>query len=146
MRFLQTILMNKVIFFISLSVLFFSTKTFSQSTESKKEGTLTINADARLDSLVQIHKKTNEEKQTMPGYRVQLFFGTERQKGTDIRSGFLKKHAEISAYLIYQQPNYKVRVGDFRTRLEAYKLFQQLNVEYPSAFVVKDEIALPPLE
>ena len=137
--FLKTVILASALLPGSYSV-------FSQNMDSKKEGSLTISADSRLDSLIQIHKRTNEEKQTMPGYRVQLFFGTDRKKANDIRSGFLQKHSEVSAYVIYQQPNYKVRAGDFRTRLEANRLLQKITLEFPSAFLVKDEIALPPLE
>ncbi|HRZ76622.1 MAG TPA: SPOR domain-containing protein, partial [Bacteroidales bacterium] len=40
---------------------------------------------------------------------------------------------------------YKVRVGDFRTRLEAEGFLQQILTEYPGAFVIKDMIRFPPL-
>ena len=118
----------------------------AQNQVPKKEGSLTIQQDPRLDSLLLLNKKINEEKQTMDGFRVQLYFGTDRKKATDMKSLFLQKHSEIPAYVIYQQPNFKVRVGDYLTRLEAYKLFMDLSPEYPSAFVVKDDIALPPVE
>ncbi len=115
---------------------------FAQS-DAHQTGSLVIHTDPRLDSLVAAHKVWNAEKQSMPGFRVQLFFGSDRKKANELRTAFLQKYPDVSAWVIYQQPNYKLRVGDFRTRLEAYKLHQQLVAEYPSAFVVKDEVALP---
>ena len=106
-------------------------------------GKVEIAADSRIDSLMQVYKKINGEKQTVSGYRVQLFFGSERKKAMDIQSDFLQKYPELHAYLIYQQPNYKVRVGDFNTRLEAFNVYKKLSADYGSAFIVKDEIKLP---
>ena len=124
----------------------YSSSAQNDSSSVPKKGSLKIICDGKLDSLVQLQKRISEEKQTTPGYRVQLFFGTERKKANEIKAGFLQKHNEISSYVLYQQPNYKVRVGDFRTRLEAYKLLQELTIEFPSAFIVSDEIILPELE
>ena len=79
----------------------------------------------------------------MPGYRVQIFYGSQRTKATEIRTEVLKKFPDIPAYIIYQQPNFKVRMGDFKTRLEAMKLLDAIRHEYAQAFIVKDEVKLP---
>jgi hypothetical protein len=124
--------MNKhisgIIFF---ALLFFSTHSFSQSQDSL----------AML--LVKKHIAINKAKQTMPGYRVQLFFGPLRTKAYEMRSDFLRLYPKTNAYVIYQQPNFKVRVGDFRTRLEAMKFLKEVQSLFDSAFIVKDEVKLP---
>ena len=51
----------------------------------------------------------------------------------------------IMAYVVYHEPNYKVRVGDFRTRIEAEGFMKRIMGEYPSAFVIKDKILFPKL-
>ena len=78
-----------------------------------------LNNDSLAYVLAQRHKKVNASKMTMPGYRIQIYFGNERIKAQEIKSSFLQNHSKISAYMVYHQPNFKVRVGDFRTRLEA---------------------------
>jgi hypothetical protein len=52
---------------------------------------------------------------------------------------------EQGVYLMFQSPYYKVRVGDFRTRMDAEGFKQKLLDEFPDAFVVKDEINFPEL-
>jgi hypothetical protein len=37
-------------------------------------------------------------------------------------------------------------VGDFRTKLEAYKFLKEISIEFPGSFIVQDEIELPKLE
>jgi hypothetical protein len=102
--------------------------------------------DARLDELIQKQKEINIQKQSIPGYRVQIYFGGDRQKATDLKQEFIQKHPDMSAYLTYQQPNFKVRVGDFRTRLEATKFLRQLGDEYTFSFIVPDEISIKQLK
>lgn len=47
---------------------------------------------------------------------------------------------ELSSYVEYEQPYYKLRLGDFKTRLEATYYLQQVITLYPGAFIVKDKI------
>lgn len=82
---------------------------------------------------------------TMPGYRIQVYFGSERTKAQEIRAEILLSHPDIPAYLIYQQPNFKVRIGDFRTRLEASGFLKKIEYHFKSAFIVPDEVKLPDL-
>jgi hypothetical protein len=43
----------------------------------------------------------------------------------------------------YVEPNYKVRVGDFRTRMEAEKLLQELKGKFTSLFIIPGKINPP---
>ena len=102
---------------------------------------------ASQDSLVKVlmnrHVALNQVKRTMPGYRVQIYFGTQRAKANEVKTDFLKIFPKTGAYLIYQQPNFKIRVGDFKTRLEAMKFLKEIQPLYGTSFLVKDEVKLP---
>lgn len=137
--------MRSLFIFVMFAVFHSQDMKAQEQVDSSRSGKLSLNQDKLLDSLVSTSSRINAEKQTIMGFRIQIFFGTDRKKATEMRSTFLQKYPSIPANLIYQQPNYKVRVGDFRTRIEAYKIQQQLNQEFPG-FIVKDDISLPPLE
>lgn len=112
------------------------------------DSTLSIQRDARLDSLVMRHIRVNKQKDGLDGYRVQLFSGsgtTAREEANELRAEFMGNHPDVPAYLLYQTPNFKVRVGDFRTELEAIHLQRELAYQYPGGFVVRDEIKFPRL-
>ena len=109
----------------------------------QKPGTIKVQADPKLESLIERQVRANEIKQTMPGYRVQLYGGLVRNTANETRNEFAKTRPEIPSYLIYQQPNFKVRVGDFKSRLEALKLHEEIKAYFPSSFVVKDDVKLP---
>ena len=82
---------------------------------------------------------------SMPGYRIQIYFGNDRNKAQELRSEFQTYFPESPAYLIYQQPNFKVRIGDFRTRIEAAGYLKKMAGHYSNAFIVPDEVKLPEL-
>jgi len=81
----------------------------------------------------------------MAGYRVQIFFGGQRTDANQIKNEFSRMYPLVNAYISYQQPNFKVRVGDFKTRLEAMKFLKQIHPLYTTAFIVKDDVRLPDL-
>ncbi len=99
------------------------------------------------DSLVKVlmnrHVAINQVKKTMPGYRVQIFFGPQRTRANEVKTDFLQLYPDVGAYLVYHQPNFKIRVGDFKTRLEAMKFLNEIQPLYATAFLVKDEVMLP---
>lgn len=102
--------------------------------------------DKRINELVLKHILINEaKKEKINGYRVQIYFGSEKAKALEMKSKFLSSYHTTPAYLDYQQPYFKIRVGDFRTKLEAYKFLQEILLDFQGAFIVNDEIELPPL-
>lgn len=93
--------------------------------------------------LVERHKLLSAAKMSRPGFRVQLYFGNDRSKALEMRSDFMTSYPSYGAYLIYQQPYFKVRAGDFYTRLEAQGFLKKIQSIYSSAFIVTDEVKLP---
>lgn len=110
---------------------------------------VTVVAEPAIDLLVEKHVKVNSEGKGFPGFRVQIFSDSgngARERANEKRSSFVSKYPDIPAYLDFNNPNFIVRVGDFRTKLEARKFLNSINVEFPYAFVRKDMIQPPPIE
>lgn len=80
------------------------------------------------------------------GYRVQIFFDVDRDLINEKRAQFFARYSDIDAYTTYNAPNFFLRVGDFRTKLEAKKLHAELLEFFPTAFIVQEKINLPRLE
>ncbi len=120
--------------------------TLSQNFESNQvsngdEGKIEVHMDsriARIDSLKKL-RPTHFD-----GYRVQIYFG-ERNEAQNARVEFLRKYPEMGAYVSYLAPNFRLRVGDFRTRIESEKFKNSVTREYPGSYIVKDQIELPKL-
>lgn len=99
--------------------------------------------DSLVNVLMNRHIAINQARRTMTGYRVQIFFGPQRVKANEVKADFLNIYPNVGAYLVYHQPNFKIRVGDFKSRLEAMKFLKELQPLYSTAFLVKDEVKLP---
>jgi len=104
--------------------------------------------DARIDKLVQAHIKQNQKNPGIEGYRVQVYSGSgneARQQANEIRRQLIASNPEMPTHLVYQPPNFKVRIGDCRSEFEAIRLKRELAFYYPQGFVVRDVIEPPRL-
>jgi len=104
--------------------------------------------DPDLVEMVNLHIRKNQQGGNMPGFRVEIFFSSElnaRQKAQNVKSEFLAAFPDYNVYISYISPDFKVRVGNFRTRNEALKAVNVFKGQFPKAFVVPDQIELPKL-
>ena len=85
-------------------------------------------------------------KRSMSGYRVRIFFDNKqsaRVESEETIKKFESMYHDVKAYRTYANPYFKVTVGDFRTKSEAMELLSRIKREFPSAFVVKENIEFP---
>jgi hypothetical protein len=118
---------------------------FPAALAAQTAGKIEIVQDSRIGSLVEKHRLIAQNDK-IHGWRIQIFFdsGTNSKNRAFAKKGlFLAKYPETGSYLTFQSPNYKVRVGDFRSRLDAEGFRQRIQGDFPDAFVVRDEIAYP---
>lgn len=74
------------------------------------------------------------------GFRVQIL-ATKSMTKADSLSAILNTVLQDSIYVVYETPNYKVRVGDYIVRAEAEETRQYLsNIGYPSAWIIRTRI------
>jgi hypothetical protein len=112
-------------------------------------GDIKVIQDSRVDSLLVLHKQINEKNPHIEGWRINIFFesgNNSKKMAVETKAKFVQNQANVPCYIIFQEPYYKVMVGDFRTKMEAEKFLKEIVVEYPNAFVVADEINYPSLE
>src|SRR3990170_5382418 len=112
----------------------------SNDTINSDTGRVEIIQDGRIAALVEKHIAINEKQKGIPGYRVQIFFGSKRKDVLEVRTDFLAKYPDIGAYIQYDEPYFKVRVGDFRTQLKAQKFYKEISGGFPNSFIVEDLI------
>jgi len=110
---------------------------------------LHVDRDARLDKMLKWHIEKNTEKGGMDGYRVEIFFSSTpdaKEQALNTKLKFLSSYPDYPVHIKFIAPNFRVRVGDFRTKNEAWRLFKQIQKDYPTAFVVPDIINFPLLK
>ncbi len=137
---------SKLLLRVALSTVFMVlTYHFSYAQKAISDsGKVELVQDYKIQELLNKHIEINS-KAPIKGYRVKIHFGSDKNKAREIKGNFIAKFPDVPAYEKYDQPNFNIRVGDFRTKLEAYKFLKEVQVEFPSAFLVQDEIELPKL-
>ena len=107
-------------------------------------GKVQLVQEYKVKELLDKHIEINS-KAAIKGYRIKIHFGSDKNKAKEIKSKFISKFPDIAAYEKYDQPNFNIRVGDFRSKLDAYKALKEIQLEFPSSFLVQDEIEMPNL-
>ncbi len=82
------------------------------------------------------------------GFRVRIFFDNKqsaRSESERIAGEFSAASPGIAVYRIYENPYFKVTVGDFRTKSEATRFMNSIKGIYPQAFITREHINYPPL-
>ena len=129
------------IFFVLLTA---SSQAFAQQARGKVE----VIKDPLVDSLIARRFEMNNAAGSPVafssyGYRVQIFSGSNRKAAYSAQAKLQDEYPELRTYIIYNEPNFKVRAGDFKTRLEAQKLMQELQASFSSLFIISEKINLP---
>ena len=110
-------------------------------------GKVSVYKDERLDKISEFVRsgEGTVEGVKIDGFRVVIFFDMSKTAAEQQKASFLSMYPSEKAYIDYMAPNYRVRVGNYRTRLEAEKLKQEILPLFPTAIVVEDKIQLPTL-
>ena len=128
---------------------------FLLTTVYAQRGKVTVIKDPLIDSLIakrsEVYKVTGEVRIGKPivssyGYRVQIFYGSDRREVFNQQAKFKSLYPKFNIYLIYKEPNYYIRVGDFRTRLEAQRLMNEIRPTFPTLFIFREKINAPQLD
>lgn len=103
-----------------------------------------IQISPNLDTLVSKHieYKLNYPPQ---GFRLVLFVQSgnhSKNACNEAKNTFLELYPLENAYIIYDEPYFKLKVGNFRTRMEAQRFLEELKGNYPQAYIVKDTLDL----
>ncbi|MDT3404414.1 SPOR domain-containing protein [Mucilaginibacter terrae] len=120
--------------------------------QQPERGKLEVIKDPRIDSLIANRAELSKgmgravSNASGYGYRVQFFIGPNRKNAFDAQNRMQQMHPELRTYINYAEPNFKVKAGDFRTRLEASKLMQELKGTFSSLFIISEKINPPKLD
>lgn len=74
------------------------------------------------------------------GFRVQIFAGPDRNQAFSEQTRFRNMYKDVDTYITYDEPNYRVKVGDFRSRNEANALMRELRQYFRNVFVFSENV------
>tara|TARA_Y200000002_G_C22580625_1_gene620708 strand:- start:272 stop:652 length:381 start_codon:yes stop_codon:yes gene_type:complete len=119
--------MKKILF---LSTLFFCIQINSQVNQ------FDLKSDPKLDSILKIKKSIDREIYDSNYYSIQVFSGNYNN-GDSIMNYVSEKYISDSLYFYFETPNYKVRIGKYKSKINAEKKLREVKKEFKSAFIFK---------
>ena len=104
-----------------------------------------INQTTQVRQALQSYVNSNAGK-PVQGYRIRVFYDNSPQarvRSESIAAYLRAQYPEAGVYRSFEAPNYKVTIGDFRTKEEALKIYNALKGTYPTAYIIKENINFP---
>jgi hypothetical protein len=88
-------------------------------------------------------KVINKAQKQILGYRLQICFDSDKNLVDQMRTKFINQYPKIDTYITFDAPNFNLKVGDFRTQIEAEKLKEKIIADYTITIIHKELINLP---
>ncbi|MBX2908182.1 MAG: SPOR domain-containing protein [Chitinophagales bacterium] len=116
----------RILILVFSPILFFAQSNVSQSKE--------------IAELVDNYREYQKAVDVQDGFRIQITYTSNRDEAYKAKAQLYREFDAVPSYIDYEQPNYKLRLGDFKTKLQATAFLQDVIKVYPGAFIVKDKI------
>ncbi|MBM3185251.1 MAG: hypothetical protein ACKO7P_08000 [Bacteroidota bacterium] len=102
---------------------------------------ITFKQDNRIDQYLY-----QKKPRLLTGYRVQICFDPEKSVVEEVRNRFVSSYPKIDTYMSFEPPYFNLKVGDFRTQIEAQTFAEKLQGAYTLNIVHKEQINLPRID
>lgn len=122
-------IMNKLI----IKRLFFLTLICLCGSISAQEGTVNIDQSKAIDKLLEFKKDIN----TVETFKIQVYSGSSSSAASNVKAEFKQSYGQWPVEMVFNTPNYKIWVGNFRDRLEADRALLRIKKNYMNAFIFK---------
>jgi len=111
---------------------------FITSSVIGQENNQSINQDSSITKLLKLKTDYNKKIFESSFYTIQIYYG-DLSEADSILKVFSEEFNEIETSLIFETPNYKVRVGNFKNIIDASKNLENIKRKFRSAFILKND-------
>jgi hypothetical protein len=106
---------------------------FCLNTQSQNS---TVNQDPKFEQLLNEKRKINTSLTVNDSYKIQVYSGGS-ENAKKILNDFKQNFIDIDATIVFNTPNYKVWVGNFKTRIEAERNLVTIKDRYKNVLLIK---------
>lgn len=125
----------------------FEEEGLTEATRAEKEkrpvsftGETPKNDNIAIDQVIEDQANKNRNLTEMQGFRIYIYSGNSRSGFESAKSYILQNYPELEVYESYSQPTYKVKVGDFLSRMDAEKYYAALKGRFASPKIMMDRV------
>jgi hypothetical protein len=103
---------------------------------------IAVHCDQRVEHLLELEKRTDK----IMGYRLQICLDSDKKIVDDARDKYLKTYPLTDTYVNFENPNFNLKVGDFRSRVEAEKIKREIFGEFVICIIHEELVNLPRID
>ena len=92
--------------------------------------------DPKVEQLLNEKRKSNTSLSINTRYKIQIFSGNSELAKKSLNE-FKLENKNTEATIIFQTPNYKVWVGNYRARMEAERNLMEFQKKYKNILLIK---------
>ena len=115
---------------------FFILSSFFCLSSRAQDGKTNISVDPKIDQLLKEKRKLNTGLFSNEGYKIQIFYGNSEESKKKLQE-FKKEFKDLDGTIIFNSPNYKVWIGNFKTRIDVERAMVDIKKKYPTALIIK---------
>ena len=115
---------------------FFILSSFFCLSSRAQDGKTNVSVDPKIVQLLKEKRKLNTGLFLNEGYKIQIFYGNSEESKKKLQE-FKKEFKDLDGTIIFNSPNYKVWIGNFKTRIEVERAMFDIKKKYPTALIIK---------
>ena len=115
---------------------FFILSSFFCLSSRAQDGKTSVSVDPKIDQLLKEKRKLNTGLFLNEGYKIQIFYGNSEESKKKLQE-FKKEFKDLDGTIIFNSPNYKVWIGNIKTRIEVERAMVDIKKKYPTALIIK---------
>lgn len=96
----------------------------------------------QLDSVLDSIDRFNTSRKFIEGFTIQIYTGLKREEALKAKKNLAGYLPDLKSEVEYAQPNFKVKVGQYYTRLDAQKDYVFVKKYFPTAIIIPDKVAI----
>ena len=117
----------------------------SSTAEARKQTTYMepkYAVNGKLDGVLDSIDRANLQRAVIDGFTIQVYSGAKKDDALKVKAQLSSSLPDLQSEVLYAQPNFRVKVGKYYSRMEAHKDYLDVKKLFPSAVVVPDRIAV----
>ncbi len=114
-------------------------RSFSQSSDIR------VVVPPEVEAMVAEHVRINQANGVVAGYRVQVYGNAVLSRSRDVKANVEMSFPDLEVQVVLEEPDFKVVIGNYQDRFEAYGDLQRVLPQFPGAFLVRQLIPISEL-
>lgn len=103
-----------------------------------------ISIDKEVQYIIDTIQNNNKNIKKAKGYRLAVYNGPDKEELRKVKEYVYSFYPDINIISEYKQPDYKIKIGDFLSRFEAFEVLGKISGQYPNALIVPEVVDINP--